>query len=41
MPVLNGICRTDVIVVEYNWPEVDGANSDKPLRIAHIEARPR
>ena len=40
-PVLNGICRTDVIIVEYNWFELDGASSSTPLKIARIAAKSR
>jgi hypothetical protein len=40
-PVLNGICRTDVIIVEYNWFELDGAAPSTPLKIARIAAKSR
>jgi len=38
-PQLNGICRTDVITVEYNWPESSRASA--ALKIIHVEAIPR
>lgn len=39
-PVLNGICRTDVITVEYDWVEHDnGVGPSTPLKIARLAAR--
>jgi hypothetical protein len=49
-PRLNGICRTDVITIEYNWYDLDTATMNAaptpvspshPLAIAHIESHPR
>jgi hypothetical protein len=38
-PVANGICRSDVITVEYDWADHDGANSATPLKIARVSAK--
>jgi hypothetical protein len=49
-PRINGICRTDVITIEYNWGDLDQASMEEPtkpvlpsatLKIAHMEAIPR
>jgi hypothetical protein len=40
-PVINGICRTDVIIVEYDWPEDDPASASTPLKIARVAAKSR
>lgn len=49
-PRLNGICRTDVITIEYNWYDLDTASMNAPLApvspshsltIAHVESHPR
>jgi len=42
-PRLNGICRTDVVTVEYNWPDVDpqAVHPSTPLMMTHFEAVPR
>jgi hypothetical protein len=40
-PVVNGICRTDVIVVEYDWFEHDTGGASSPLSIARVAARSR
>ncbi len=40
-PVINRICRTDVITIEYNWFEHDDVNGSKPLKIARVAARSR
>jgi hypothetical protein len=37
-PRLNGVCRTDVITVEYNWEDSPDASA---LLIARVEALPR
>jgi len=38
-PVINGICRTDVITIEYDWVEPESANSSTSLKIARIAAK--
>jgi hypothetical protein len=49
-PRLNGICRTDVITIEYNWSDLDQSSMEAAakalppstaLKIAHMEAIPR
>ena len=49
-PRLNGICRTDVITIEYNWGDIEqssmevaarGIPPSTALKIAHVEAIPR
>ena len=40
-PVANGICRTDVIVVEYDWFDHDAVSASTPLSIARVAARSR
>lgn len=40
-PVVNGICRTDVIVVEYDWFEHEAVSASSPLSIARVAARSR
>jgi len=40
-PVINGICRTDVIIVEYDWPEHDSVSLSTPLKIARLAAKSR
>ena len=38
-PQLNGICRTDVITLEYGWRKTPTTST--PLKIIHVEAIPR
>ena len=38
-PRLSGVCRSDVITVEYNW--MDSPAASAPVRIAHVQAVPR
>jgi hypothetical protein len=41
-PRINGICRTDVITVEYDWFDLTADTPDSaPIRIAHVEAASR
>lgn len=49
-PRLNGICRTDVITIEYDWSDLDQSSMEvtakalppsTALKIAHMEAIPR
>jgi hypothetical protein len=40
-PVANGICRTDVITIEYDWVEHDVASSATALKIARVAAKTR
>jgi hypothetical protein len=40
-PVANGICRTDVIVVEYDWFDHEAVSASSPLSIARVAARSR
>lgn len=39
MPVINGICRTDVITVEYNWFDHEAVNDSTSLKIARVAAK--
>lgn len=41
IPAINGICRTDVITVEYNWSEQESADASTPLKIARVAAKSR
>lgn len=40
-PVTNGICRTDVIVVEYDWFDHDPVSASTPLAISRVAAKSR
>lgn len=37
-PQINGICRTDVVTVEYDWFDHDNASETTPLNVVHVEA---
>jgi hypothetical protein len=38
-PVVNGICRTDVITIAYDWVDPESASSSTSLKIARIAAK--
>jgi len=38
-PVVNGICRTDVIVIEYDWLNRNTVSPTTPLAISRVSAR--
>lgn len=40
-PRINGICRTDVITIEYDWFDQDEVTPSTPLKINHVEAASR
>lgn len=40
-PRMNGICRTDIITIEYNWFDFDAVDSSTPMKIVHVEATSR
>lgn len=37
-PRFNGICRTDVVTIEYNWFDHDNASAATPLKVVHVAA---
>ena len=37
-PQINGICRTDVVTVAYDWFDHDNASETTPLNVVHVEA---
>jgi hypothetical protein len=39
MPTINGICRTDVIVIEYDWFNRDTISPTTPLAVSRVAAR--
>lgn len=40
-PYIHNICSVDVIKVEYNWFDFDGAGDSDSLKVHHIEAKSR
>jgi hypothetical protein len=40
-PRINGVCRTDVITIEYNWFDFDAVDPSTPRKIVHVEATSR
>lgn len=40
-PYIRNICSVDVVTVEYNWFEFDGAQDNDSLKVHHIEAKSR
>jgi hypothetical protein len=38
-PVVNGICRTDVMTIQYDWVEHDEARPSTALKIARVAAK--
>lgn len=40
-PYIRNICSVDVVTVEYNWFDFDGAKDSDKLKVHHIEARSR
>ncbi len=40
-PYIRNICSVDVVTVEYNWFDFDGANESESLKLHHIEAKSR
>lgn len=39
MPNINGICRTDLIVIEYDWFNRDTVSPTTPLAVSRVSAR--
>ena len=40
-PYIRNICSIDVVTVEYNWFDFDGAKDNDGLKVHHIEAKSR
>lgn len=40
-PYIRNICSIDVVTVEYNWFDFDGAKDNDNLKVHHIEAKSR